>query len=66
MTHILAITHPFEFNFRDDNQFWGFEDFMNVQPMPVASARSRGQLSLYGRGRKRYQQPKKAPMSGLS
>ena len=66
MTHILAIAHSFEFNFRDDNQFWGFEDFMNVQPTPVASARSRGQLPLYGRGRKRYQQPKKAPMSGLS
>ena len=50
MTHILAIAHSFEFNFRDDNQFWGFEDFMNVQPTPVASARSRGQLTLYGRG----------------
>ena len=45
-----SITHPFEFNFRDDNQFWDFEDFMNVQPTPVASARSRGQLTLYGRG----------------
>ena len=38
MTHILAITHPFEFNFRDDNQFWDFEDFMNVQPTPVTNA----------------------------
>ena len=27
-----------EFNFRDAKQFWGFEDFMNVQPTPVANA----------------------------
>jgi putative transposase len=24
-----------EFNFRDAKQFWGLEDFMNVNPMPV-------------------------------
>ena len=27
-----------EFNFRDAKQFWGFEDFMNVQPTPVTHA----------------------------
>ena len=27
-----------EFNFRDAKQFWGFEDFMNVQPIPVTNA----------------------------
>ena len=27
-----------EFNFRDAKQFWGFEDFMNVQPTPVTNA----------------------------
>ena len=27
-----------EFNFRDAKQFWGLEDFMNVQPTPVANA----------------------------
>ena len=27
-----------EFNFRDAKQFWGFEDFMNVQSTPVANA----------------------------
>lgn len=27
-----------EFNFRDAKQFWGFEDFMNVQPIPIANA----------------------------
>lgn len=27
-----------EFNFRDAKQFWGFEDFMNVQPTPIANA----------------------------
>ncbi len=27
-----------EFNFRDAKQLWGFEDFMNVQPTPVANA----------------------------
>jgi len=27
-----------EFNFRDAKQFWGFEDFMNVQPTPITNA----------------------------
>ena len=27
-----------EFNFRDAKQFWGFEDFMNVNPTPVSNA----------------------------
>ena len=27
-----------EFNFRDAKQFWGFEDFMNVQPTSVDNA----------------------------
>ncbi len=27
-----------EFHFRDAKPFWGFEDFMNVQPTPVANA----------------------------
>ena len=27
-----------EFNFRDAKQFWGFEDFMNVQQTPVTNA----------------------------
>lgn len=27
-----------EFNFRDAKQFWGFEDFMNVEPTPIANA----------------------------
>jgi len=27
-----------EFNFRDAKQFWGLEDFMNVQPTPVTNA----------------------------
>ena len=27
-----------EFNFRDAKQFWGFEDFMNVNPTPVTNA----------------------------
>lgn len=27
-----------EFNFRDAKQFWGFEDFMNVQQIPVTNA----------------------------
>lgn len=27
-----------EFNFRDAKQFWGLEDFMNIQPTPVTNA----------------------------
>lgn len=27
-----------EFNFRDAKQFWGFEDFMNVNKLPVSNA----------------------------
>ena len=27
-----------EFNFRDAKQFWGLEDFMNVNPVPVTNA----------------------------
>ena len=27
-----------EFNFRDAKQFWGLEDFMNVNPIPVTNA----------------------------
>ena len=27
-----------EFNFRDAKQFWGFDDFMNVNPLPVSNA----------------------------
>lgn len=27
-----------EFNFRDAKQFWGFEDFMNIKPIPVTNA----------------------------
>lgn len=27
-----------EFNFRDAKQYWGLEDFMNVQPTPVTNA----------------------------
>lgn len=33
-----ALRFQIEFNFRDAKQFWGFEDFMNVQPTPVANA----------------------------
>ena len=43
LTHDLLIEYyqlrfQIEFNFRDAKQFWGFEDFMNVQPTPVANA----------------------------
>lgn len=27
-----------EFNFRDAKQFWGFDDFMNINPLPVSNA----------------------------
>lgn len=33
-----ALRFQIEFNFRDAKQFWGFEDFMNVQPASVANA----------------------------
>ena len=45
----LALTHDklvdyyvlrfqLEFNFRDDKQFWGLEDFMNIKQVPVTNA----------------------------
>jgi len=33
-----------EFNFRDAKQFWGLEDFMNIQPTAVTNAAN---LSLF-------------------
>ena len=33
-----------EFNFRDAKQYWGLEDFMNIEPTPVTNAAS---LSLW-------------------
>lgn len=39
-----SLRFQLEFNFRDAKQFWGLEDFMHVNPTPVANAVS---LSLF-------------------
>lgn len=39
-----SLRFQLEFNFRDAKQFWGLEDFMHVNPTPVANAAS---LSLF-------------------
>ena len=44
ITQLYALRFQIEFNFRDAKQFWGLEDFMNVDPIPVLNAAS---LSLF-------------------
>ena len=41
---LYALRFQIEFNFRGAKQFWGLEDFMNIQPAPVLNATS---LSLF-------------------
>ena len=35
LVHYYRLRFQIEFNFRDAKQFWGLEDFMNVQERPV-------------------------------
>ena len=35
---VYALRFQIEFNFRDAKQFWGLEDFMNVNKTPVNNA----------------------------
>ena len=44
ITQLYSLRFQIEFNFRDAKQFWGLEDFMNVEPIPVLNAAS---LSLF-------------------
>lgn len=44
IVQLYALRFQIEFNFRDAKQFWGLEDFMNVEPTPVLNAAS---LSLF-------------------
>lgn len=38
LVDFYSLRFQIEFNFRDAKQFWGFEDFMNINPLPVHNA----------------------------